>query len=300
MKHASFAVVSVALAIWAARSDAYETYSQNRDATNCAACHGDFQAADYVSSHDQTPWGTDLMAGHNNMVSFACGTCHQSLSVLFPVSIGTSAGAQGLSPTSCVGCHGRDQDAGHDGAFPGRGAGLRQHHFRAGVQICSSCHADANPASYTPVGENINPANYFTPDAAHLNKPTDPCNANGSESKFGLTGLDNDGNGIYDLADPACAPAVTPTSTATATPTFGLAPTATATPSPTATAPAVSCVGDCGGNAHVTVDELLLMVNIALGSVDLSACKAGNANGDGQITVDEILTAVNNALNGCP
>jgi hypothetical protein len=166
------------------------------------------------------------------------------------------------------------------------------------VQICAPCHADANPASYTPVGENINPANYFTPDAAHLNKPTDPCNANGSESTFGPTGLDNDGNGVYDLADPACAPAVTPTSTAT--PTFTLAPTATATPPPTATAMPVACVGDCGGNGQVTVDELLLMVNIALGSADLSACKAGDASGEGQITVDEILTAVNNALNGCP
>ncbi|MFI5395271.1 MAG: hypothetical protein ACHQ9S_07025 [Candidatus Binatia bacterium] len=298
MKHPSFAVASMALAIWAARSEAYVTYSQNRDATNCAACHGGFQAPNYVSSHNGTPWRTDLMTGHSNMVgSGGCGTCHQSLSVLFPVSIGTSAGAEGLSPTSCVGCHGRDQDAGHDGAFPGRGAGLRQHHFRAGVQICSPCHADANPADYTPVGENIKPANYFTPDAAHLNKPTDPCNANGSESKFGPAGLDNDGNGIYDLADPACAPAVTPTSTATATLT--LAPTATATPPPTATATPVPCVGDCGGDGHVTVDELLLMVNIALGTADLSACKAGDANGDGHITVDEILTAVNNALNGC-
>jgi hypothetical protein len=298
MKHASFVVVSVALAIWAARSDAYLTYSENRDATNCAACHGGFQAPNYVSSHDGTLWGTDLMSGHSSMVgSGECVTCHQSLSVLFPVSIGASAGAQGLSPTSCVGCHGRDQDAGHDGTFPGRGAGLRQHHFRAEVQICSTCHADADPASYTPVGESVPPANYFTPDAAHPNKPTDPCNANGSESKFGPTGLDNDGNGIYDLADPACAPAVTPTSTAT--PTFTLATTATATPPPTATATPGSCVGDCGGDDQVTVDELLTMVNIALGNAGVGTCEAGDANHDSQITVDEILTAVNNALNGC-
>jgi hypothetical protein len=59
------------------------------------------------------------------------------------------------------------------------------------------------------------------------------------------------------------------------------------------------CVGDCDGNGQVTVDEVLTMVNIALGNADISTCTAGDANADGQITVNEILTAVNNALNGC-
>jgi len=59
------------------------------------------------------------------------------------------------------------------------------------------------------------------------------------------------------------------------------------------------CVGDCNGNGQVTVDEILTLVNIALGSTPLTTCQAGDANHDGQITIDEILTAVNNALNGC-
>ncbi|HVP11298.1 MAG TPA: hypothetical protein VMV94_08955 [Phycisphaerae bacterium] len=63
--------------------------------------------------------------------------------------------------------------------------------------------------------------------------------------------------------------------------------------------PAVACVGDCGGDGTVTVDELLTMVNIALGNTTVCACETGDAGGNGQITVDEILTAVNNALNGC-
>ena len=50
----------------------------------------------------------------------------------------------------------------------------------------------------------------------------------------------------------------------------------------------------------MTVDEILTMVNIALGNTAFIACEAGDANHDGQITGDEILTAVNNALNGCP
>jgi Carboxypeptidase regulatory-like domain len=59
------------------------------------------------------------------------------------------------------------------------------------------------------------------------------------------------------------------------------------------------CVGDCNGNGQVTVDEILTMVNIALGNTPVTTCEAGDANHDGQITVDEILTAVNHALNGC-
>lgn len=61
-----------------------------------------------------------------------------------------------------------------------------------------------------------------------------------------------------------------------------------------------ACVGDCDGSHSVTVDEILTIVNIALGSLPVSDCPPGDANGDQQITVDEILIAVNNALNnGC-
>lgn len=59
------------------------------------------------------------------------------------------------------------------------------------------------------------------------------------------------------------------------------------------------CVGDCNGDGQVTIDEILTMVNIALGNLDIASCMNGDANGDGHITIDEILTAVNNALNGC-
>jgi hypothetical protein len=60
-----------------------------------------------------------------------------------------------------------------------------------------------------------------------------------------------------------------------------------------------SCVADCNGDGQVTVDELLTLVNIALGNADVSSCLVGDANHDCHITIDEILTAVNNALNGC-
>jgi hypothetical protein len=84
----------------------------------------------------------------------------------------------------------------------------------------------------------------------------------------------------------------TPTPTATATPTHA---------GPTPTQPVGGpCVGDCGHDGQVTVDEILTMVNIALGNAPVSDCEAGDGNGDQQITVDEILAAVNYALSGCP
>jgi predicted outer membrane repeat protein len=62
---------------------------------------------------------------------------------------------------------------------------------------------------------------------------------------------------------------------------------------------ATPCLGDCDGLNGVTVDEIITLVNVALGTSQLSTCAAGDTNHDGQITIDEILTAVNNALNGC-
>jgi len=47
------------------------------------------------------------------------------------------------------------------------------------------------------------------------------------------------------------------------------------------------------------VNQLLVMVNIALGSAPVSGCAAGDANADGEITVNELLAAVNNLLFGC-
>ena len=79
-----------------------------------------------------------------------------------------------------------------------------------------------------------------------------------------------------------------------------------AAPTPTPTVPMdFPCVGDCNGDGVVTIDDLIKMVNIALGlrgvcgDDGVGECLAGDANCDCQITVDEIIRAVNNNLNGC-
>jgi hypothetical protein len=104
---------------------------------------------------------------------------------------------------------------------------------------------------------------------------------------------------------PAATATATQTATATATPTPTVTRTGTATASPTPTATPtetrtpVPCVGDCDSGGIVTVDEVLTLVNIALGNAQVTACTAGDGNHDDEITVDEILAAVNKALNGC-
>lgn len=65
------------------------------------------------------------------------------------------------------------------------------------------------------------------------------------------------------------------------------------------TAGGTTCVGDCSNDTEVTVDELVRMVNVALGSLPIAECTAGDANADDEITIDEIISGVNSALNGC-
>ncbi len=61
-----------------------------------------------------------------------------------------------------------------------------------------------------------------------------------------------------------------------------------------------NCVGDCNGDGNVTVDEIVLMVNIALESRQVDDCPAGDRDGSGTVTVEEIVAAVNFALDACP
>jgi hypothetical protein len=106
---------------------------------------------------------------------------------------------------------------------------------------------------------------------------------------------------------PTISPTNTPGELATVTMTPTEAPSVTPTitqvsPTPTGTTtvtPTPVCAGDCNGDGVVTINELLIMVDILLGHDGVSACAEGDGNQDSQITVDEILMAVNRALNGC-
>lgn len=61
-----------------------------------------------------------------------------------------------------------------------------------------------------------------------------------------------------------------------------------------------ACPGDCNGGNTVTVNELIAMVNIALGNTGISTCTAGDGNHDSAISINELVAAVGAALIGCP
>jgi len=60
-----------------------------------------------------------------------------------------------------------------------------------------------------------------------------------------------------------------------------------------------TCAGDCDGNGAVTIEELILAVDAALGPRGAGGCAAADSNNDGQVTIDELIAAVASALNGC-
>ncbi len=205
---------------------------------NCQTCHGQFRATneensrpylrdEYISPADGRHWNVLYQEVENDpppieeiglhdihrhvMVDkigrSRCSVCHLA-SGRYPVLLNSSAGGEGLEPLSCMGCHGRDADEGdHVGGHSHRGAGLRQHHTNSGVNVCKTCHWDADPANYTPVGEDVLPSYYAAPNDIFVNKPTDPCNQRGDENYAGgPKGLDNDGDGRYDKSDLDCQP----------------------------------------------------------------------------------------------
>jgi hypothetical protein len=58
------------------------------------------------------------------------------------------------------------------------------------------------------------------------------------------------------------------------------------------------CVGDCAGINSVSVSNLVMLVNIALGTADTSACQEGIPAGR-QVNIAVLMQAVTNLWNGC-
>lgn len=112
------------------------------------------------------------MTGHGTSTMTGCMECHQ---------------IEGDQPllNRCASCHGREAD----GGSLQLSAGLVQRHEIKGITTCSTCHE----LQQSIVGENVVPVKM-------LQKGIDPC----EDALFGPDGLDNDGDGLYDKADPDC------------------------------------------------------------------------------------------------
>ena len=103
----------------------------------------------------------------------------------------------------------------------------------------------------------------------------------------------------------ACASAAT-----TATPAVSATPSPTITPcactrtvtnthTPTPTATLVPCLGDCNADGAVRIAELILNVDIALGTAASSECPASACFGSPAVLITCLVEMVNNALTGC-
>lgn len=241
------------LSILVGTSTAYERYSFDKTDTpadnapfynGCRTCHGDFNSGEYAEMASGIVWTlsgspTNLMEVHKEMMNSDCDVCHSS-GPKGTVRLSSSLGGTNLEPIACSGCHGRAGDGSGSGV-EGYGAGLRQHHWNANrtveveldtgefrqisTRICGDCHnvradlaplTDADPANFTPVGEDIQPPYMGDEDgtSALPALPQDPCNDPDNalfpeEDIAGdTTGLDNDGDGMTDLDDTDCGAVV--------------------------------------------------------------------------------------------
>ncbi|MFO0838498.1 MAG: putative metal-binding motif-containing protein [Phycisphaerae bacterium] len=171
----------------AVRADTYPRYN-----SGCQNCHGAFTDA-------TSPRGTifplnDKHEMHRNASYMAtnCDLCHTTGDGRNPF-LKSSNGTANNPGVGCLGCHGQN----YGGSIGNLGAGLRAHHAANGVTLCSDCHSD--PA---PLPETSRPVYYGTADT----RVNDPCNIGPAFlenwSVGDTRGLDNDGDNLYDAADP--------------------------------------------------------------------------------------------------
>jgi hypothetical protein len=164
-------------------SQAYDTYTDG-----CNTCHGNFLDA-------TTTKGTIFPGGKNHdmhrastSMATACNLCHLGANRT-PVYTWQSTGTANNAGVGCSGCH--------------EPLGLRAHHAANGVTDCVDCHTDGPPPA-----EGTKPPYYGTVDT-RANNPGNTvqvANTNENWSIGDFLGLDNDGNGLYDLADYVIGP----------------------------------------------------------------------------------------------
>ena len=164
------------LALLSAQGMTYTHYRSASAVDGCVQCHPTFRSFGALHSL------------HTGFIS-NCRLCHISTGDI------PSMSESGVDPNyGCNGCH--------------VGEGNRLHHANAGAPAdgagltCANCH----PNDPAPVTENVPPPFY----GGAYTALTDPCETDtalGGEDYSGDNmGLDNDGDLLYDAADPDCEP----------------------------------------------------------------------------------------------
>ncbi len=209
-----------ALILGAGTAIAYESYHDPNlnDQGYCSTCHPGFAGGRSDVTHD-------LHTGGNDPVTVECNLCHTGSGRDNPFTMwSTGDNGDGLG---CAGCHGRDYGQTIEQDYRGftlvglpknSGWGLRAHHAAAGIDVCATCHLDGatNPPTAddgTPLPEDVidpTPATapihyYLRSDVSLGGNPVDPCTNEDTANDADTEGLDNDGDDLYDTADPDCA-----------------------------------------------------------------------------------------------
>ena len=217
------------------RVEAYPMYDDG-NGNGCVSCHPRY----FDDPSNPTPFGSLHVAHLTKFGVTQCGLCHQN-----PAGgdkpVLTYWSAEGFG---CAGCHGQDYgetiptglNLTHEGAPKASAYGLRKalmDSFAAQnlPDPCGTCHFAGSPITGDPapapaiLPETIAPPYY----GRSSNNLTDPCSSAQESWEGVFPGLDNDGNGLPDMQDPACqAPTTTtiPSATTTTTTTTTIPPTA--------------------------------------------------------------------------
>lgn len=225
-------VALLGVALWAPDAQAYPLYDVPGSDDDCHFCHPGFSGGG----------GNSLHANHTaNFAITSCNLCHPAGGGSKPVRTYTSGTGGGLG---CAGCHGQDfgETSPNSGQPKSTAYGLRLfHEIQQGITSCGiagGCHVPGalgheNPFP-PPLGEAVAPPYYGLAN----NNLRSPCSSAQEDLPFDLdlVGLDNDGDGLVDLADPDCFGWVSTTTTTTTS------TTTTTLPVQCGAAPTLGCV----------------------------------------------------------
>jgi hypothetical protein len=120
--------------------------------------------------------------------------------------------------------------------------------------------------------------------------------ASGSATSLAMAGANQAFRGVTLAPEGSGPPPPTDTPAPSAT-RSQTTPTAVQSPQPTV-AGAV-CVGDCDGNHIVTINEILIGVNILLGNASLDQCRSFDCEHTETVSVACLVQGVNSILTGC-
>jgi hypothetical protein len=176
----------VLLTTWLSQAVAFDRW---KDGCNSSICHGDFTDGTSTKGSVFPSNNKHTMHRGSQYMNADCDLCHSSNDANNPF-IGSSSGTNDNPGLGCTGCHDK--------------IGLREHHFNNGQTFCYSAGCHAQVAAGT---EDTIPVYYGTVDT-DADAPCNPvaqAQINENWTIGDTIGLDNDGDNLYDGADPDCA-----------------------------------------------------------------------------------------------